>query len=226
MMISENDYRRNHRKRVREKYLKNGIDNLSQREILEIMLFYCLPRIDTKPKANELLKKFGSISNIINSSISELVDAGLTETAALHLKLYSDVNGWLEQNEAMEIKLADYDKTGRYFVSMFANERLEKAMAVLLDKKGFLIETAQICVGDSDRVSFDVKKLVEKAIAAKASGVVIAHNHPSGKMEPSASDIALTNKIEQIFEHLGIELKEHYIIYEKSYIGIKKTAGC
>ena len=225
MALSEKDYRLNHRKRVREKYLKNGMDSFSQREVLEIMLFYCLPRVDTKSKANRLLEKFGSISNVINRSVSELVEAGLTETAAIHLKLYSDVNHWIEKNSFVGIKMTDYDRIGKFLVSELSEERRETAMALFIDKKGFLVETSHICEGDFDKVSLDVKKLVEKAITAKASSVVLAHNHPSGKMQPSASDIAVTNEVEQIFCRLGIVLKEHYIIFGKSYTGIKKTSG-
>ncbi len=223
MSDSNKKYRCGHRQRMRQKYLEKGIDGFSQQEILEMMLFYSVPRVDTKPLAYKLIEEYGSVEAVIQSRPEQLVKSGLTPSGAMHLKLFHDVNAWINKNSVVRIPMKDYDKIGKYLSSLFKDKKTEHVVVLLLDSKDCLITSEELCEGSFTQAVINMRRLVEKCVISRAAKVVLAHNHPAGMLVPSPDDYSATEKAREVLSDIGVVLVEHYIVCGKDYIGIEKA---
>ena len=212
-----------HRQRLRTRYMESGIDALLEHEILEFILFHSIPRIDTKPIAHKLIDRFGSLKNVLCASGESLKEAGLSEVSVAHIRLLLDVNKWVRRNGFVGKKLCDYNETGLLLVSEFDDDKEEKLVALMLDGKDEVIELKTICEGSFRATTVNMKYLVKSCLDRNVAKVVIAHNHPSGDIRPSADDHVTTASIENYLSGVGIELVEHYIIADGTYFGIKRN---
>lgn len=212
-----------HRKRLRTRYMENGIDSLMEHEILEFILFHSIPRVDTKPISHKLIDRFGSLKNVLCASGESLKEAGLSDISVAHIRLFNDMNNWLRRNGVVGKKLCDYNETGLLMVNEFDNCNTEKLIALMLDSKDEVIELKTICEGSFRGTSVNMKCLVKSCLDRNAAKVVIAHNHPSGDIRPSAEDHVTTSSVENYLSGVGIELVEHYIVADGTYFGIKRN---
>ena len=218
----EFDYRAKHRERLRAKYINNGISSFSQCEILELLLFYAIPRKDTKPLAHSLLEKFGSLTDVLEASESQLVEAGATPAVVFFLKLFNDVEGYLTKKKEHREVFNDFDDLGRYMCSVLKDSRTEQIFAVMLDSKDRFVCECYLGQGSFERAVVDMRKLIETCICKGAAKVAIAHNHPGGKMEASTFDYMATRSVEDALNNIDVKLVEHYIVSDRNYIGIKQ----
>ena len=197
-----------HRERIKEKFLKNGIDGFAEYEILELLLTYCIPRKDTKPIAKELLNKFKSLDNIFKADFDKLsaID-GLGKNSIAFLKLIGDLPSIIYKDELKNKKLID--KIGY--------EEIEKFYVLYLSSSNEVIEFEENSVGTLDRSSVYPREIYKKIINLNAKSVILAHNHPSDNITPSKCDIELTNEIAKGLKNFGALLIEHIIITKNSY---------
>ena len=204
---------KDHRKRVRYKYEVNGFSGMYDYEILELMLFYAISRIDTKPIAKELLKKFGKLENVFNADIQELTDVkGIGLNSAIYINAVGKLMGELKERKLSKNKRLTKATLKEYLIVYFMNEKTEKLYAVFLDKGNRIRNYKELCEGGIDSIQFDISNIVREAVLQKCSGVILAHNHPGGHIEPSDSDCAVTMSIAQALNKVGITLKDHIII--------------
>jgi len=210
-----------HRQRLRERYIENGIDSLLEHEIIEYLLFYSIPRVDTKPLAHKLLDAYGSISNLFNASYESLRSFGLSEASASLITLHTDINNWIRRKKVIGVNLESYEEMGRLMVSELDGHPTERLVMLMLDAKNNAIELKTLCEGSFKSTQLNMKALNESVVLRKAAKVVIAHNHPSGKLESSTEDLVTTDAIEGFLAYTGVELVEHYIVADGTYMGIK-----
>lgn len=219
---NKNDFHAHHRERLRNRYKKNGIETFTQCEILEMLLFYAIPRKDTKPLAHALLESFGSLPAVLEATEKQLLDAGATKSSAFFLSFINDVESVLaKQRESREV-YSDYDDLGRYMCALLRKSRTEQVFAVMLDAQNKLIGDCPLGKGDFDSVKIDLRKLIEQCICKGVAKVALAHNHPAGRMEASTDDYIATRTVESALKNISIDLVEHYIVCGKTYIGMKK----
>ena len=211
-----------HRERLKKRYISGGINALAEHEVLELMLFYSIVRVDTKPLAHRLIEKFGTLENVLCASVETLVEEGLTRNSAVHLKLFSDISSYLVRKCFVAGKLLRYNEIGEFFVREFSGDKKERVIAVLVDGKNRIISVEDICDGSLTYTKMGVRKLTELCLKKSATKLILAHNHPSGKISPSTSDYMSTAKLEKMLSELDIELFENYIIGGGDYVGIKK----
>lgn len=211
-----------HRQRLRTRYLESGIDSLLDHEILELLLFYSIPRVDTKPIAHRLLDAYGSLSNFFNASCESLMSNGLSESSAVLVKLYFDVAGRVRLREACNRKLTDYDEIGRLMVSELDGCPTERFVMLMLDSKDEVIGLKTICEGSFRKTKANMKFLNDCIVLRQAAKVVLAHNHPSGKLEGSTEDLVTTDAIDSFLSYVDVELIEHYIVADGTYLGLKR----
>ena len=182
-----------HRQRKRERFLKQGADGLADHEVLELLLYYAIPRRDTNETAHRLLQKFGTLQNVFNAPAEELSRVeGMGEGAALFLTLLPAVYRRTMRSTGPEKVLNSVEKCGRYFLSLLAQERQETLYQLCLDAKGKLLTCKKLSQGSADCTALSVRQVVENALLSGASAVVLAHNHPSGVALPSENDRAVT----------------------------------
>ena len=215
-----------HRERIKEKFLKNGIDGFAEYEILELLLTYCIPRKDTKPIAKELLNKFKSLDNVFKADFDKLsaVD-GLGKNSIAFLKLIGDLPSIIYKDELKNKKLIDRETLKisnkdillNYLRNKIGYEEKEKFYVIYLSSSNEVIEFEENSVGTLDRSSVYPREIYKNVISLRAKSIILAHNHPSGNITPSKSDIELTNEISRGLKNFGALLIEHIIITKDSY---------
>ena len=215
-----------HRERIKEKFLKNGIDGFAEYEILELLLTYCIPRKDTKPIAKELLNKFKSLDNIFKADFDKLsaID-GLGKNSIVFLKLIGDLPSIIYKDELKNKKLVDKETLKisnkdillKYLRNKIGYEEIEKFYVLYLSSSNEVIEFEENSVGTLDRSSVYPREIYKKIINLNAKSVILAHNHPSDNITPSKCDIELTNEMAKGLKNFGALLIEHIIITKNSY---------
>lgn len=217
----EKDFHKGHRERLRKRYLEGGIGALADHEILEMLLFYAIPRKDTKPLAHAILEKYGTLENVFDAPVKILIDSGLSENSASLIKLAGEVGERMAVGNVGGKKLTGYDEIGRYLVKEFAGDRTERLVMIMLDCKDRVLGSATVGVGELRQANIDTRKIAEECIMIKPAKVIFAHNHPSGSTEISLNDHAATSSLEMFMGQLGTELTEHYVVADDRYVGIK-----
>ena len=215
-----------HRERIKEKFLKNGIDGFAEYEILELLLTYCIPRKDTKPIAKELLNKFKNLDNVFKADFDKLsaVD-GLGKNSISFLKLIVDLPSIIYKDELKNKKLIDKETLKisnkdillKYLRNKIGYEEIEKFYVLYLSSSNEVIEFEENSVGTLDRSSVYPREIYKKIINLNAKSIILAHNHPSDNITPSKCDIELTNEIAKGLKNFGALLIEHIIITKNSY---------
>ena len=223
--MSEKD-NQGHRERIKEKFLKNGIDGFAEYEILELLLTYCIPRKDTKPIAKDLLNKFKTLDNVFKADFDKLsVIDGLGNNSIAFLKLIGDLPSIIYKDELKNKKLIDRETLKisnkdillNYLRNKIGYEEKEKFYVIYLSSSNEVIEFEENSVGTLDRSSVYPREIYKKVINLNAKSIILAHNHPSDNITPSKSDIELTNEIAKGLKNFGALLIEHIIITKNSY---------
>jgi DNA repair protein RadC len=203
-----------HRARMRSKLLKAGAEALADHELLEMVLFLALPRRDTKPIARALLARFGSFAGAVAAPVAELRGIeGLGEAGAAALKTVQAAALRLSRAELSEAPvLADWDRLIAYLHAALARERTEQLRVLFLDAKNRLLADEVLARGTVDHTPAYPREIVRRALELHATGLVLAHNHPSGDPAPSREDIAITREVAKAAAALAITLHDHVVI--------------
>ena len=216
-----------HRNRVRERFVKEGIDNFFDHQVIELLLFYGIPRKDTNDIAHNLLNKFGSFSGVFDAPLESLQECGISYNTAVFLKLipsvcsryYQDKYQQDEKNKANE---AD-ESIENFILPHFIGKNEEQLLLVMLDSKGKRIFCDVVSRGTKTGSDVNITKIIQLSVQSKASGIILAHNHPSGSTLPSQNDISMTKKVKKALEAVGIFLLEHYIVGDMVCVPMSQT---
>lgn len=218
-----NNLHKNHRQRLRKRFLDSGIQGLSDHEILELLLFYAIPRVDTNELAHRMIDHFGSLAAVFEASEEEMCKVfGIGQSSAVLIKLVRQMytGKILEPNKRVSFK--DYNKCGQFLAECFRFDKTERFMVVLLDAKDKLINTCTLAEGDFDGVNVNMMRLLQLVVLKQAAKIIVAHNHFEQDLCESVNDTLLTDAIDDLLSPLGVELKEHYIVSDKNFLGLKQ----
>lgn len=210
-----------HRERIRQKYLQNGINSLQEYEILELLLTYCIPRKDTKELAKKLLKQFRNIEKILKLNEEELrsID-GLGKTSICFLKLMGELPNIFYKNNlenSENILIKNKENLIKYLRSLIAYEKIEKFYVLYLSSSNKLITCQEKSYGTLDKSAVYPREIYKDVLKYNAKAVILAHNHPSGNINPSQSDKEITKEIAKGLMSFDAILIEHIIISDNSY---------
>ena len=215
-----------HRERVRKKFLENGFNGLEDYEVLELLLFYVIPRKDTKAIAKELIKKFKTLANVLKADTLELKTVnGLGDVAITFLKMMGALPEKIYEDKLKNQKLIKDDRNKisdkEVLLSFLRNkigyEDVEKFYVIYLSSSNEVIAFEESSSGTLDRSSIYPREIYKRVIMENAKSIIIAHNHPSGNTCPSKCDIDITNEIAKGLKNFGALLLEHIIITRDSY---------
>lgn len=213
-----------HRERMRNKYVNKGIEVFEQHEILEMLLFYAIPRKNTNDIAHRLLEACGSLSAVFDAPIDILMQQGLSYNAAVLLHMIPDLSRAYQSDKFdNEEKIITDENIGKKMVHLFAGKNEECVYAFFLDAKGKEKYSGIISKGDASSAPLFSKDLVSIAARCKAVTVIIAHNHPSGVAFPSRADLEATADIADALDTIGIHLADHIIVADRDYISLSST---
>ncbi len=213
-----------HGERMRNKYVNKGIEVFEQHEILEMLLFYAIPRKNTNDIAHRLLEACGSLSAVFDAPIDILMQQGLSYNAAVLLHMIPDLSRAYQSDKFdNEEKIITDENIGKKMVHLFAGKNEECVYAFFLDAKGKEKYSGIISKGDASSAPLFSKDIVSIAARCKAVTVIIAHNHPSGVAFPSRADLEATADIADALDTIGIHLADHIIVADRDYISLSST---
>ncbi len=210
-----------HRQRKKQQFAQQGLSSFADHEVLELLLYYAIPRRDTNEIAHRLLKEFGTLERVLTAPLEDLqkVD-GIGESAALLIRLVPEIMHRVGENTAEETILNSVDATGAFFMELLRSQRREVLYQASVDAKGKMLACRQISTGSVDATVLSVRAVVENALHADASGVVLAHNHPSGIALPSVEDRQVTLQVQQALQTMGIQLIDHIIVADGDFVSM------
>lgn len=212
-----------HRNRVKARYLKEGLDNFEDLYVLELLLFYCVPRKDTKQIARDLLKRFTSIVQVFEATKEELMEVpGVSDGIATFLMLRRDVERYyqVKRAEQSNLQLLGANSFGSYLSGLFYGKYNEMVYALCLDAKSKVICCKLVGEGSVHSANISIRKIVEIALHTNASMIVLAHNHPGGFALPSGEDITTTEKVASALATVDVLLADHIIFTENDFISL------
>lgn len=212
-----------HRERTRQQFLEQGFsESTPPHKILELLLFYSIPRKDTNGIAHRLIEEFGSISGVVDAPEEELVKIpGITKNSVCLIKLILPIaRTYIKDKKAKENIIDNSTKAINYFSGKFLGLTVETAYLLCLDNKGRILGCPKLAEGDELCVAVSARTVVEQVFKTKATTVMLAHNHPKGFAFPSAADITVTRDIATALEHLGVRLLDHIIIADSDCVSM------
>ena len=214
-----------HRQRLRDRFRAEGLDNFSDIQVLELLLFYCIPRRDTNPIAHALLDRFGSLSQVLDAPIEELARVpGMGEGAAAFFSLTTAVGRRYQVDKVRsEVILSSIEKCGRYLVPYFYGRRNETVFLLCLDAKCKVLCCRELGEGSVNSAGVPIRRIVEAALAANATSVILAHNHPSGLAIPSGEDIQTTQRVTAALNTVDIILADHIIVADEEFTSMAQS---
>ncbi len=204
-----------HRDRLRQRFVNEGLTHFSDHQILELLLFYAIPRTDTNRTAHSLIAKFGSLSAVLDADVSQLcLVEGIGKNAAIFLhSLPAVLRRYHSDGISRKTPVLNHvDAVNDYLKPLMVGRTEEVFYLVCLDNQLRIKHSEQISVGTVNAAFVHPRKVVEVALAHRASAVVLAHNHPSGSLTPSASDKALTRQLETALNAIDIKVIDHIIV--------------
>lgn len=212
-----------HRERIRAKFAASGLEPLADHEVLELLLTYAIARRDTKPLAWALIKQFGSLGEVLDADPADLAAVkGVGKGTASFLKL---VRALFTRYSLEELRqsaiIRSPEQVVKYCKASLAGRSEECLELIYLSVRNTVIRAETVALGLIDRVSISPRKIVECTLAAKASAVILVHNHPSGDVTPSLEDILLTQEVVEAARLLGISVYDHIIVGRQAYYSLK-----
>ncbi|HOD34686.1 MAG TPA: DNA repair protein RadC [Syntrophales bacterium] len=215
---------RGHRQRLKKRYSQSGIDTLHDYEVLELLLFYVIPRKDTKVLAKNMLGRFGSLKKLMDADPKEIEALpGIGAQTALLIGLVRDLGALYLREKAMETP--QISSTGAlldYCMASMGGLKDERFSVIYLNAQNRIIRTEVIQEGIVNQAVVYPRKILEKALKHRASAVILVHNHPSGHIRPSEADIRLTRTLQDTARVLDILIHDHIIVGENRYFSFRE----
>lgn len=215
-----------HRERLKNRFLKTGLEDFEDHNVLELLLFYSIPRMDTNETAHRLLDNFGSISAVFDASMEELCKVkGISTHTATLIKLIPRLFSVYEKDRTQGIKsITSTADAGRYLMPRFSGKTVEEVYILMLDDKLKILGCVKLFEGSVNSASVSIKKLVAEVMKYNATSVIMAHNHPAGVAIPSKEDVSTTQNVSKALSLIGVRLKDHIIVADGDFVSMRESS--
>ena len=211
-LMAERSVHEGHRERLRNKFLTNGFESFEDHEIIELLLFYAIPRGNTNPIAHDLINRFGNLRGVLDATPEEL--EGIKGLGSAGVTFFKVMISALKEYEIQSSEFLQLDTTKKlrdYFSKDFIGIKKEEIHLVTLDDKLNLINCHIVARGGISTVPVNIRKMVQMCIEDNSETIVLAHNHPMGEARPSPEDIRATKQIARALKGVGIFLADHIV---------------
>lgn len=212
-MAREESVHGGHRERMRKRFLDHGLDNFADHEVLELLLYYAIPRGDVNPTAHALLKEFGSLAAVLDADpmdLQKITGVGARASELLHLMPPLFRRYRLSESDAGVFDTTD--KVGRYLVNYYIGHVNELLTVILLDNRCRMLSVQALEEGNPHSVKINYRALMNAVLRYNAVSVILAHNHPNGTCVPSREDFIETRMVRDFLQKVGVKLVDHIVV--------------
>lgn len=216
-----------HRQRLRERFAKYGMESFNEHEVLELLLYYVIPRSDTNGIAHNLVNKFGSFRQVLEASYDQLLQVdGVGPNTALYLSALRESYRYLAISKVRERPiLRNAEEYAAFVKDFYFSTKVETVYLLCLDAMNAVIECAKISEGEAVSVEIPSRTLADVALRTNAVSAVLVHNHPRGLALPSEEDVIATDVVAQVLNMTNVRLLDHIIISEGGMISLANSAN-
>lgn len=213
-----------HRQRVKTRFLSEGLDAFEDHQVLEMLLFFCIPMKDTNELAHKMIGEFGSLAGLFEADPKDICKrCGVKENTAILVSLIPSLSRrYFKGKWGDKPVLNSSTKAGEYAVSLFTGRTYEVFFVICLDSQNRVNYAALLHEGTLNEVSVYPRLVVEMVLRHQANSVILAHNHPGGSLNPSNDDIELTKKIKAALEPISVKVVDHIIVAGDKYMSFKE----
>ena len=218
-------YIKDHRKRLRARFMDGGAAALPDYEMLELVLFRAIPRQDVKPIARLLLETFGDFNRVLSAPADRLAQVqGVGQAVIVELKIVEAAAHRLSRAKVLQRHvISGWDAVLDYCHTTMSHRETEQFRVLYLDRKNTLIADEEQAKGTVDHVPVYPREVVKRALELNASSLILVHNHPSGDPTPSQDDISMTTQIASAAQALGITLHDHIIVGKSTELSFQAS---
>jgi len=208
-----------HRRRLREKFLKGGLNGFLDYEVLELLLALATPRRDCREIARMLLAEYRSLRAVLEADVRELLRfKGLGSRNVFGIRFVQEVSGRFLRDRMMNRPYCRSSKeVFDYLYHSLRDVKREKFKVLFLDTKNRIIEEKTLFEGTVDSSAVYPREVVKDALRYDATSLIFIHNHPSGDPEPSQSDRQITRELVFAAKVLQLKVLDHIIIGQGCY---------
>jgi DNA repair protein RadC len=214
-----------HRERVRKRFLQQGLDGFRDYEALELLLLFVARQKDMKPVAKALIQRFGSFKNTLDASPEELqaVDGVGPATVTLIRFVKQAAARYLQQTSQARFSPDSPEALIQYCIVSIGAEPDEKFRVICLDSSFAIVDERDVAEGTVDQATVYPRKVMEAALAAKATTLVFVHNHPDGNVEPSEFDRTLTRGLVLAAKTMNVSVYDHIIVSRDTHFSFREN---
>ncbi len=208
-----------HRKRLREKFMKSGLDGFHDYEIVELLLTLGQPRKDCKQAAKEAIKRFKNLRGVLEASPAELEQIeGIGPLNSFGFRLVREVSGeYLKERALDKLSLNSEKAVCEYLYQSMSGLKKEIFKVLFLNSQNELLETEDISQGTVNASAVFAREVMESAIRHHATALIFVHNHPSGNIMPSQEDKNITRELVLVSEGMSLKVLDHLIIGDNTH---------
>jgi len=220
---------------MRVRAIETDLDGFADHEVLEMLLSYAIPRVDTNAAAHALIRRFGSLWQVMETQADELAQVdGVGDIAAAFLALFLPTYRAYAQSKIKLSKVLHGDSdVGDYLRPFFIGRNVEMIYLLCLDNARRVIACERVCEGTDTFANADPRVILQAALARRAQIAVIAHNHPRSLALPSPDDLITTRSLAQAFKLMGMTLADHLIFSDEidagsgqiDYVSLRKSGA-
>ncbi|OPX45941.1 hypothetical protein CLHUN_04160 [Ruminiclostridium hungatei] len=220
----EKNVHQGHRQRVKTRFLTEGLDGFEDHQVLEMLLFFCIPMKDTNDLAHKMINEFGSLAGLFEADPKDICKrCGVSENTAVLVSFIPSLSRrYFNRKWGDKPVLNSSSKAGEYSVSLFAGRTYEVFFVICLDSQNRVNYAALVHEGTINESPVYPRLIVETVLRHQANSVILAHNHPGGSLQPSQDDIAITKKITSALEPISVKVMDHIIVAGDKYMSFKE----
>ncbi len=211
-----------HRARLKKRFLRDMGESMEPHELLELLLFFAIPRRNTNNMAHALLARFGTLDGVIRAPVEDLMELdGIGESAAIYLKCLWAASRQMELDARKDSPTySDRASVEAYIKPLFARLTKERLYMLSFDGANRLLGCDLIAEGSTNAVAVNTPVMMRYLVRYSPSSVVLAHNHPNRSLLPSMEDVATTSYYQDLFQKMNVTLTQHFIVVEDQITSI------
>jgi DNA repair protein RadC len=214
-----------HRERVKQEFLRGGLEHFSDYRALELLLFYSRYQGDVNPLAHTLLDTFGSLAGVLDADPKRLLEVpGVGENTAILLKLIPAMAAkYLSCRTNIDTIISNTSDMQALFAPYFFGAKNEMSYLAALDGKRKLLGIRKLGEGIPNATDVTTRQVAEATLALNATMIILAHNHVSGIATPSDADLISTAYLQDFLSKMSVTLLDHVIIVDDDMVSLRES---